>query len=137
MDSVIENLVPIFVMLGMFLLIFGIFYIRSRENMALIERGMNPRQETPRPRYFQTLKYGLLILGSGVGLMLAYVLDVVAMGHKETMEKVVNGEHTYWSTVSDTREPIIYFALIAIGGGLGLFLSYKAEQKEWKAKKPD
>lgn len=134
---VIESLIPIFVMLGMFMLIFGVVYIRSRENMALIERGMNPRQETPRPKYFATLKYGLLILGSGLGLMMAYVLDVVIMGHKVIMERGIEDGNVRWSEINDTREPIIYFALIAIGGGLGLFLSYRAEQKEWKAKKPD
>jgi hypothetical protein len=134
---VIESLIPIFVMLGMFMLIFGVVYIRSRENMALIERGMNPRQETPRPKYFATLKYGLLILGSGLGLMMAYVLDVVIMGHKVIMERGIEDGNVHWSEINDTREPIIYFALIAIGGGLGLFLSYRAEQKEWKAKKLD
>lgn len=131
---VIESLIPIFIMLGMFLLIFGVVYIRSRENMALIDRGINPRQQevAPRPRYFINLKYGLLLLGSGMGLILAYLIDVVIMGHKEIMERGMEGGHVYWSSVNDTREPIIYFALVAVGGGIGLYLAYKAERKDWE-----
>lgn len=137
---VIESLIPIFIMLGMFLLIFGVVYIRSRENMALIDRGINPRQQevAPRPRYFANLKYGLLLLGAGAGLIIAYVIDVVVMGHKELMEKVTAEDgHSYWSSVTDTREPIIYFALVAVGGGIGLYLAYKAERKDWEKRQQD
>jgi hypothetical protein len=129
---VIESLVPIFIMLGMFLLIFGVVYIRSRENMALIDRGFNPRQEAPRPRYFNNLKYGLLLLGAGAGLITAYLIDVVVMGHKVLMDRGIDEGRVHWSTINDTREPIIYFALVAVGGGIGLYLAYKAERKEWK-----
>ena len=38
-----DELMVTLVMLSLFALIFGIFYIRNRENMALIERGINPR----------------------------------------------------------------------------------------------
>jgi len=132
---VIESLIPIFIMLGLFLLIFGVVYIRSRENMALIDRGFNPRQQEPvqRPRYFANLKYGLLLLGAGAGLILAYVIDVVLLGHREIVEKVTAADgHTFWQDVQDTREPIIYFAMVAVGGGIGLYLAYKAERKAWK-----
>jgi hypothetical protein len=134
---VIENLVPIFVMLGMFLLIFGVAYMRSRENMALIDRGINPRQENPRPRYFNSLRYGLLLLGVGFGLITSYIIDVLILGHKVLMERGVEDGNVHWSTINDTREPIIYFSLIAIGGGIGLYLAYRAEHKEWKQKQID
>ncbi len=132
MALVIESLVPIFIMLGLFTLVFGVVYIRSRENMALIDRGINPRNENPRPRYFANLRYGLLLLGSGIGLLLAYIIDVLVMGHKRIMTHGIDAGNVHWTDVNDTREPIIYFALIIIGGGLGLYLSYKAERREWE-----
>ena len=34
-------------------------------------------------------------------------------------------------STDDNDNPALYFALIAIGGGLGLFFSYRIEKKEW------
>ena len=36
-----EILIPILVPLGVMAMIFGLFYLRNRENMAMIEKGMN------------------------------------------------------------------------------------------------
>jgi hypothetical protein len=116
-----EALIPIVVMTGLFAMIFGIVYIRSRENMAMIERGLNPRQQSSIPRPFVNLKYGLLLVGSGVGLLAAYLIDI-NMSHTA----VTPGGHVY-----DKDNPAIYFALIAIGGGLGLVISYVIEKKHW------
>lgn len=111
-------LIPILVPLGMFAMIFGIVYLTKRERMAMIERGMDPRRYKPQSAPFQTLKWGLLLIGAGVGLFLAYLLD-----------------HTLFSKLSgpdDDGNVAIYFALIAIFGGIGLFLSFKMEKKENK-----
>jgi formate hydrogenlyase subunit 3/multisubunit Na+/H+ antiporter MnhD subunit len=103
-------LIPILTSLGAFAMIFGIAYLRTRENMAMIEKGMNPKQYANRPAPFRSLKTGLLFLGAGVGLLLAYFLDY---------------------NMSDGNNEAIYFALIAIGGGVGLISSYAVEKKEW------
>lgn len=116
MDAkVIGVFIPIVISLGLFAMIFGIVYLRSREKMAMIERGMNPGIEINKPmnRNF-TLTWGLLLIGSGLGLFLAYILDSTL----------------YFSRDSDN--PAIYFALIAIFGGAGLFTSYLIEKKEAK-----
>jgi hypothetical protein len=116
-----DEIMGLLVCLSLFALIFGIFYIRNRENMALIERGINPR-ETPRkalPKPFTSLKYGLLILGAGVGLICAFFIDYNI--HHPMMP---HGENQY-----PEDYPQIYFALIAIGGGLGLVISYLIEKK--------
>ncbi|MFD0794645.1 DUF6249 domain-containing protein [Mucilaginibacter litoreus] len=105
-------LIPILISLGLFALIFGIFYMRNRERMAMIERGMDPRAYKPQPAPWQNLKWGLLLIGSGLGLFLAYVLD-----------------RTTFASTQDENEAI-YFGLIAIFGGLGLVLSYRIEKKE-------
>lgn len=102
-------LIPILISLGAFAMIFGIIYLKTRENMAMIEKGMNPKQFENRPAPYRSLKLGLILLGAGVGLLIAYWLD-----------KNIGG----WN-----NEPI-YFALIAIGGGLGLIGSYAIEKKE-------
>ena len=100
-----------------FAMIFGIIYLHKREKMAMIERGMDPRRYKPQSAPFQNLKWGLLLIGAGVGLFLAYLL-----GH--TVFKDVGSDYDHDSNVA------VYFSLIAIFGGLGLFLSYRIEKKE-------
>lgn len=99
-------LVPILISLGAFAMVFGIVYLRTRENLAYLEKGKDPR--TPRP--YRSLKSGLLFIGAGVGLLLAYIIDSNMAGRHNENE-------------------VIYFSLIAIGGGLGLLGSYAIERK--------
>ncbi len=113
-----EVLVPILVPLGAFAMVFGIIYLRTRENMAMIERGMNPKEHANRPAPYRNLKNGLLFLGAGIGLLVAYFID-------QSMDR--------WHD----DNPAIYFALIAIGGGLGLVSSYAIEKKEVLNKRSD
>jgi hypothetical protein len=57
-------------------LLFGIRYFNNRENMAMIEKGLDPKLKPERrPAPFRNLKWGLLLVGSGIGLFLAYLLD--------------------------------------------------------------
>lgn len=102
-----EVLIPILVPIAGCAMIFGIVYLRTRENLAMLERGKDPRS----PRPYRNLKNGLLFTGAGIGLLLAYLLDVYMLRDIE-------------------ENPAIYFALIAIGGGLGLISSYRIEKKE-------
>lgn len=114
-----EVLVPIVMFAGAFAMIFGIVYLKTRENLAMVEKGMNPKQKLNRPAPFQSLKYGLLILGAGLGLLLAFFID------RSMPDRIDNyGFHHNGTTA-------IYFAMIAIGGGLGLVISYFIEKKEW------
>jgi len=110
--------------LGICAVIFGIRYMRNRENMAMIEKGLDPniKPEKPRPAPFRNLKWGLLLVGAGLGLFVAYILDntlLYKIGH--------NADH--WGD-SNGGNVSIYFAMIAIGGGLGLISSYRIEKKE-------
>ena len=95
---------------SLFAMIFGIVYLGARQNMAMIEKGMNPkeRQRRSAPRY---LKWGLLLIGAGIGLLLAFMVDTLLIPREV--------------------EPVaVYFSLIAIGGGLGLVASYRIDKKE-------
>ncbi|MBO9565360.1 MAG: hypothetical protein J7621_21465 [Niastella sp.] len=111
--------------LGLLLMIFGIRYLRNRENMAMIEKGMDPKLNRNRPAPFQNLKWGLLLVGAGLGLTLAFILS----------EYILNQKDTYGNRLDEGRITFLYFALIAIGGGCGLIASYKVEKKELLDKK--
>ena len=104
-------------------LLFGIRYFNNRENMAMIEKGLDPKiKPERRPAPFRNLKWGLLLVGSGIGLFLAYILDNTLLYAVRT--RIPNDfDH-------DANAPI-YFALIAIGGGIGLIISYRIERKNF------
>lgn len=104
---------------GFFAMVFGIAYLKSRQNMAMIEKGMNPKQFANRPAPYKNLKWALLLIGAGAGLFVAYILD----------------NYMLYNYHDHDRNAPIYFALIAIGGGLGLFGSYKMEKKWWDENK--
>lgn len=106
-----EILVAILVPLSAMATLFGLFYLWNRENMAMIEKGMNPREFRNRPAPYRNLKWGLLLVGAGFGLFLAYVM------------------HNYVLHIADDN-PAMYFSLIGIGGGAGLIASYWIEKKQ-------
>ena len=105
-----EMLTFIMIFLGFFAMVFGIVYLTKKENLAMIEKGMNPKEWKNRPAPYRNLKWGLLLMGAGAGLMLAYFITQYVL-------------HDY-------ENPALWFALIGIGGGMGLFFSYKIEKRE-------
>src|SRR3954466_2542783 len=58
---------------GFFAMIFGIVYLGTRQNMAMIEKGINPKEKSRKsaPRY---LKWALLFIGAGLGLFAAFLV---------------------------------------------------------------
>jgi hypothetical protein len=113
-----EFLIPIFICLGLFAMIFGIVYMNKRENLAMIEKGLNPKEFANRPVPYRNLKWGLLLVGAGSGLLVAYILHEYVLPYSDKYGRY------------NDDNPAIYFALIAIGGGLGLISSYRIEKKE-------
>jgi hypothetical protein len=105
-----EILIPITLFAGGFAMVFGIVYLRTRQNLAMIDKGMNPKSTAQKPAPYQSLKWGLLLIGAGIGLATAYIMHSALM--------------------LDDDNPALYFSLIAIGSGLGLVGSYRAE-KAW------
>jgi hypothetical protein len=105
-----ELLIPILVPLGFFAMVFGIIYLRTRENLAMIERGLNPKEFANRPAPYKNLKWGLLLTGAGIGLAIAYFVTQYVL--------------------HDEDNPALWFAFLGIGGGLGLINSYRIEKKE-------
>jgi hypothetical protein len=109
--------------LALLAMIFGIRYMNSKENMAMIEKGLNPRlkRDTTAPAPFRSLKWGLVMVGAGLGLFAAYLMDNFLL---------YNMHHQFPNEFDNGANVPIYFALIAIGGGLGLIISYKIEKRE-------
>ena len=105
-----EAITFIIIVLSFFMLIFGIVYLQKRENLAMLEKGYNPRVKVNRPAPYTNLKWGLLLMGSGIGLALSYFITQYIL--------------------HDFENPALWFAFIAMGGGAGLIGSYRVEKKE-------
>lgn len=96
-----------------FIMVVAIRYLQSKENMSMIEKGMNPAENRHNRRQYnpsQTLKNGFLFVGAGMGLLLAVL--------------ITNIFH-----LSDESNTAIFFALVAIFGGAGLLGAYLYERK--------
>lgn len=124
-----EQLVFVWLILtcvSFFAMIFGLKYLNNRENMAMIEKGMEPKLKPlrPRPAPFRSLKWGLLFLGAGLGLFTAFLLD------NTLLYKMGHDFHPDGYTEYNGANLIMYFALTAVGGGLGLIVSYLIEKKQ-------
>lgn len=110
----VEILIPILISLGAFALVFGLRYLSNREKMAMIEKGFDPGVRKNRSiSPFVTLKFAMVVLGFGVGLLVAYFLDAFVLPHSEMGTDTVP----------------VYFGMIGLFGGLGLAISYVAEMK--------
>jgi hypothetical protein len=103
-----QLLIPILVPLGLFAMIFGIVYMNKRENLAMIEKGMNPKKIQSAP--FINLKWGLLLVGAGTGMFLAYLFSEFLLPGRDN--------------------DVLFLSLIAIGGGIGLIGSYRIEKRD-------
>src|SRR5881396_727873 len=76
-----DVLVPVVLFAGGFAMVFGIVYLKTRQNMAMIEKGMNPKEFANRPAPYKNLKWALLLIGAGAGLLVAYLLDTYVLQH--------------------------------------------------------
>jgi hypothetical protein len=109
-----EILVPI----ASFAVIFGIIYVvisaRNRERMAMIEKGVDPKDFITKSKtnVYGIIKWGLLLVGVGLGLFVGSLLEAYT---------------------SIPEEPA-YFAGALLFGGLGLvvafFITKKGESPE-------
>lgn len=112
-------MIPIVLFISVCTTLFGIYYLRNKENMALIDRGINPREGYKKFGSLTYLKYGLLMIGVGIGLFLAQLID--------NTYPIVRTDSEGGKYIQEN--PAIYFSLIGICGGLGLLMSYFIEKK--------
>lgn len=97
----------IIIPMSFFAFILGLVYLQSRkkERMAMIERGMDVsslENKKPTKVSYASLKYGMLLVGVGFGLLIANV-----MVNNRIME-----------------EEVAYFSLTFLFGGIALVANY-------------
>lgn len=113
----------LFIPLSLFATVFGLYFLRSRENLSMIERGINPRRSYGRgPRPYQYMKYAFLLIGGGLAIAVAYILDYTFL-QELTKTTLSDG------TVHYQDNSAFYLSLLAIGGGLGLYFAFRLERK--------
>lgn len=109
-EGIVALFIPITVSLGAFLMVWGIRYLENKENMAMIERGMEPQRKRRQADPSRTLKNSLMFIGAGLGLLLALFISRA-------------------SGLEEGERAGVFFALIAIFGGLGMLGAYLYERK--------
>jgi hypothetical protein len=116
MDAqVIGTLIPIILGLGIFAMIVYLRRFENMERMAMIERGMSPSESKRQSNTSIPLRFSLLLMGFGIGLLLATLFDHFLYMNQDS----------------------IYFSLILIFGGLGLGVAYVVEEKRAKAEREE
>ena len=86
---------------------FGVMYLffstRHKERMAMIEKGVSAELFNKSDKARSALKFGMLLIGVGLGLFAGYILDEYA----------------------GMPEPLPYFAMIGLFGGAALVAYYR------------
>lgn len=106
--AVIGTLIPIILGLGIFVVIVYIRKFNNMERMAIIDKGLSPDLfKKDRSLSDSSLRFALLLIGAGIGLLFGYWLD-------QTFD----------------MEEVGYFSMLFIFGGLGLGIAYLIEEKK-------
>ena len=90
--------------------IYFYFRARTKERIALIEKGADLSKFYKKPNGHAMLKNGMFLLGLAVGLLVAYILTVTT---------AINGV-------------VAYFSMILLFGGLSLIFYYPISAKYFK-----
>lgn len=101
-------IVPVVSMISIVTIIIFVRKFTNDERMAMIEKG-DTNFAFNKYNSSGPLRYGLLLIGAGLGLLLGNILSEV---------------------LSSVSEDAIHFSFIFIFSGLGLFLAYKMEEKK-------
>lgn len=106
--ATIGAMLPIILGLATCVVIVYIRKFNNLERMAIIEKGLSPdlfkKERTPSD---SSLRFALLLIGSGIGLLFGYWLD-------QTFD----------------MEEVGYFSMLFIFGGIGLGIAYVIDEKK-------
>ena len=102
------ELTPILVLLIIFGFIYGIVYlgVRKKERMTMLDRGVDPSSFNDFKPGLAGIRYGLLLIGVAVGILIGNILDATTV----------------------LEEEVSYFSMIFLFGGLALLVSYFIEK---------
>lgn len=103
MTEVIGVSIPIFITLGVFTMIVLLRRMENQERLKMIEKGMDLNLPKKESNSGTAIKFALVAMGVGVGLLVGNLLDV------------------YTALVDD----VCYFSMIFLFGGIGLFAANK------------
>ncbi len=102
-------LVPITLFIGLFTMIIFLRKYENEERMAMIEKGIDPTNKTkPRTNPSGTLRFALLAIGAGIGLLVGNMLEKANL----------------------VEEEVAYFSMVLLFGGMGLLVSYLIQLKQ-------
>ncbi|MCG8390958.1 MAG: hypothetical protein MJA30_35745 [Cytophagales bacterium] len=111
--EIIAVFIPIIAIVAGVIMIIYLRKFENEERMGMIEKGIHPGEikEFARPKRNTNgpLRFSLLLMGVGVGLLIGYFLDSAFY-----------------------MEEVAYFSMIFIFGGMGLGISYIIEEKKLK-----
>ncbi len=110
MEGTLAILLPIIISLGAFTMIVFIRKFENQERLAMIDKGMAPELAKSKPHPASALRFSLLAIGIGIGILIGYFMGeytVVAMGAAIT-------------------------SMIFVFGGIGLLISYIIHIKQEK-----
>ena len=103
-----EILVPITAFAAVFGIVFVVISARNRERLAMIDKGVNPKDFlVSKSNIYGTIKWALLLVGVGLGLFFGSILD----------------------TYTRVPEPSAYFAGALFFGGIGLAVAFLITRK--------
>lgn len=99
-----DILIPVVVFAAIFGVVYVIVSARNRERMAMIDKGVSPKDflTDRRPNSYGVLKWALLLVGLGFGLFVGSLLEA-------------------YTSIS---EESAYFAAALFFGGAGLFAAF-------------
>ena len=107
--AVVGVFVPIVVSIGAFIMVVYLRRYEKEERLKMIEHGMDPHSATQKRRG-GGLKFALVAIGVGIGLLVGSVLDSSGLVYEE----------------------VAYFSMSFIFGGIGLLAGYLMEARKIK-----
>jgi hypothetical protein len=103
-----EILIPLGFFASIVLVVYIYYSGRSKERLALIEKGENAGMFNIKHKPFPTLKLGMFLVGIGVGVLVGNLL----------------------AYSSSLEEPVAYFSMILLFGGASLITFFLIEKKK-------
>lgn len=108
--AVVGVFVPILISLGAFIMVVFLRRYEKEERLKMIEHGMDPHSGLQKRKGNSGLKFALVAIGVGVGLLIGSFLDASGLVYEE----------------------VAYFSMSFIFGGIGLLTGYLIESKQLK-----
>jgi hypothetical protein len=112
MEGIIGVSLPIIISLGVFAMIVLLRRMEHAEKLKMIEKGIDVSKHHKPKRPGGAIKFALIAVGIGIGLLIGNMLDVY----------------------TPLQNEVCYFSMVFLFGGAGLFLANKIVEKKEEGK---